>query len=567
MKREVLFLILFFSNVSANLFSYVPSTVPSGSSNFSTVKTISYDTSLWAPWLSIDSVQHITLIHKNSNPQNAWTMGIGKGSQIFSFSAAFGESVPPQNHPGAPWIDEVIQLVSVNREKNKRTKVRSFDVIYNDTNGVRRKASSSCKDSAYFIHQAGTYQRDTALLQRYNFSPIIAEEIGASQYSTICWPQQAHVPNIHTSEVLYWQRIQDMGRGVIEITYGIYNFGATPLDYFNLPWGSVRTTTLPHHFLSDTGGNIVEASGPFSDGNLKKIRETDGWALFTNTRSDTALALAYVFGTDKKRETLSQQWSDTYWRYGSTKTLSDAYPGVGPRDFFVALVNPRVKVQQGDFFYWRWYMIVGNRDSVITQAKDLRDSVDYGFLDFSANTIPAIPLYLKSNDIDSNAPGTVVGTMYDRPVKGTKPLFLMRNKEDSSYILTQNPNVYNDSLVFSNETYYRPYLSLYGCESLLGFATKSQFEEITKVTPTLHTLLHELSQPPSVSVQESELVINNLRSIDRVAIYNVMGQELHSVAVPENGSLRWNHKKAANFLIVKCLRNDRVSSVLPVLIH
>lgn len=568
MKWVYFFVCIVIEAACADLFSYLPSSTVPQIQTLQTTQSFNYNDSLWAQWVSVDSVHHITLIHTDSLAAQQWTMGIGKGSQIFSLQGAFGECIPPQNHPGGPWIDEVVQIVSVNREKNNREKIREFAVAYQDTLGNERSGITGCKDSAYFIHQAGTYQRDTVLLKTNNFSPIIAEKRGRNQYATICWPQQAHVHNIHTSQTLYWQIIQDMGNGIIEITYALYNFGETPLNYFNMPWGGVRESTLPLHLLSKSDGSFEEKSGKFGDALLTKLDETDGWALFTQTNKPSSLALSYVFGQDKYLEKLSpQQWDNSYWRYGSSGNYSAAYPGVGPRDFFVALVNPRVSVKKGDLFYWRWYMVVGTQEKVIEQSKELKNAVEYGFLSFDNSEAKLLSLYKGNNTLSHSGNSTKIGTLYDRPTTETQPLFLMRHKQDSSFLIATDPNIHNDSTMSQIGMIYRPYISRYRCEKLLGFATKEQLNKISTHTTTLQSRSQELTLTPIVKSQNNLLQIDNLHSIDALVIYNIMGKEVHRIENLTQSSYSWNHNNAANFLVVKCYRRDRATATIPVTLY
>jgi hypothetical protein len=87
----------------------------------------------------VDLEQHVFLAkmnHHDANENRTWTIRLGKAGNIYSFVGPMGETVPPQRHDESPWIDEVWQSVSVDQNLNK-----------DGTN--------------YFIHEAGTYQRDT----------------------------------------------------------------------------------------------------------------------------------------------------------------------------------------------------------------------------------------------------------------------------------------------------------------------------------------------------------------------------------------------------------------------
>lgn len=567
MKRFILLLIFLIWSCRADLFDFLPTTPVQSSPHFSLSDTHESSDSLWASWFCVDSVHYKTLLHNDKDSSQIWKIGIGKGSQIFSLQGIFGEAVPPQNHPGAPWIDEVVQIIAVNREKNNREKVRTFEVSYEDTIGVEKLGESSCKDSAYFLHQAGSYQRDTLLQKNYHFSPILAEKETNNSFATICWPQQAHVHNIHTSNALYWQQIQDLDSGIIEILYGVYNFGDTPLDYFNMPWGGVRESVLPIHLLSYADGSLIQKSGLFSEGKSEKLKTTDGWALFTQNKKESAQTLSYVFGTDKYlSDTMSSQWDDSRWRYGSTKAMG-GYPGIAPRDFFVAVVNPRVTIQKGEFFYWRWYMVVGTQKEVITKSKALRDSVEYGHLRFSAKDASIHNLYAHKHTISCNSSDSLLGSVYDRPAESTEPLFLMRHKEDSSVIVTRDPNIFNDSLTLEQATVYRPYLSKYRCEALLGFVSNTQFESITAKTPTLQSTLKSLAKPPILSMNQGNLSLTNVGSMESISIYNLKGQELNKLSPRGNRELHWRYEGSSNFLIIKCTQANSATTVLPLVVR
>ena len=85
------------------------------------------------------------------NPNNTFTIRIGRGGNIYSYIGAFGEVIPPQYHTDAPFVDEVWQMVAVDLSQNK--------------------------DSAnqWYIHQAGTYQRYPELRDEPFYSPTTAK--------------------------------------------------------------------------------------------------------------------------------------------------------------------------------------------------------------------------------------------------------------------------------------------------------------------------------------------------------------------------------------------------------
>jgi len=58
------------------------------------------------------------------------------------------------------------------------------------------------------------------------------------EYSTF---EEAHVPTIHKSDVLYFNKYSDCGNGVMELISVVYNAADSTgdiLNYVNIPWGN-----------------------------------------------------------------------------------------------------------------------------------------------------------------------------------------------------------------------------------------------------------------------------------------------------------------------------------------
>jgi hypothetical protein len=140
----------------------------------------------YAPFVSFEKDVFLAQMqHYDPNTNRTWRARIGKGGNLYSFVGAFGEAMPPQNHELAPWIDEVWQMVAVDQSKNGK------QVLPQQTQA-----------DPYFIHQAGTYQKDEGVTARPFYSPNVAAHCSGRTCSTAAWGQHAHVPTHFTSPML-----------------------------------------------------------------------------------------------------------------------------------------------------------------------------------------------------------------------------------------------------------------------------------------------------------------------------------------------------------------------------
>src|SRR5882724_4252385 len=108
---------------------------------------------------------------------------------------------------------------------------------------------------------------DDPILKTTFYSPILATAFDASDHavSALSWGQQAHVPNVNRAGLLYYERLKDLGSGIIGITYVIYNFGDDVIDYLNTPWGGIRKSVLPVTLLSNPDGSFRIVSAGWED--------------------------------------------------------------------------------------------------------------------------------------------------------------------------------------------------------------------------------------------------------------------------------------------------------------
>ena len=209
------------------------------------------------------------------NPNRTWTASFGHGGNIYSWiGAAFGEAIAPQTNVLSPWVDEVIQSVAVDSK------------------------ALSQEHKLYYIHQAGTYVYDTSYMPPPFYSPNVAKTCFKGTCRFASWGQQAHVPTDLESNVLYLHQYRNCGKGVMEYTQMVMNMNndyKAHLDYINIPWAGVRSSTFQQIHLSDVNGTMKEAENPLQKfGEEKKfynLDQTGGYTTFAHTPPEHFLEL------------------------------------------------------------------------------------------------------------------------------------------------------------------------------------------------------------------------------------------------------------------------------------
>ena len=115
----------------------------------------SQETSQWQPEFAQfeQDVFLAKMQHTDVNENRTWTIRLGRAGNMYSLVGAMGETVPPQARTNSPWIDEVWQAVQPVGPGGD-----------NDGNPNTNK---------YFIHEAGTYQRDSPYTDVPFYSPTL----------------------------------------------------------------------------------------------------------------------------------------------------------------------------------------------------------------------------------------------------------------------------------------------------------------------------------------------------------------------------------------------------------
>lgn len=364
----------------------------------------------------------------------SYQIRIGKGGQLYSFRSAFGESVPPQwrssnwvqpSYGGgtsyAPWVDEVWQMVCVDESLN------------------------NTPDSSYFIHQAGVYLKTPAQNKPF-FSPKIAEyyDHQNQSYSIVNWGQQAHTDDLlninHTSNLLYYTKYTNKGKGVIQVDNMIYNFGQDNISFLNMPWGGVRNSSLDHFFISTPINDYNLTTGLYGQTPIVQTANTGGWVAWANDTNgnSSALGMAHPITTN------------TYgnkFRYGDAGNLNATW---NERDYHVfEMVKQPFPGQLGfgKSMSFRYFYVLGaNVDSV--KNKILNENLVYNSLDTAY-----IPSAVNVDSVRYLFQQT--GTSITESISNTNSGLLLRTSPYlNSYPLFKITSVTNEDVISSNPYFF-----------------------------------------------------------------------------------------------------------------
>ena len=393
-------------------------------------------------------------LRHRQGPDRSWDVRLGRGAQIYSFRGPFGESVPPQTHPWmlregvrnmSIWMDEVWQGVAVCSER------QNHDVLYRQ--GTRRAPQNRITAMHYFIHQSGVYLRDPQL-KRPLYSPTLAShwDASAKTFSAITWGQQANPPSLHESHVLFYTRYRDCGDGVLEVTYGLFNFGDEPLDYLNVPWGGVRTSSLPQQWFVAADGKATRQRCGFHEG-IAAVNESAGYFLWAQEGdAPERFALGIAFGRDRHLDDANREFemkpSRVRWGFAGANEL---------RDYSVFTINARPVVERGDFFYWRNYFVVGRFAHVTRLCDALARKADYGMIGMVDRHPPKLAYTVREVDgearllhVPNGQSDHPVFQLDAWPTTDSLPLVLMRDKATGREFMSADLHVNAERIRFEN---------------------------------------------------------------------------------------------------------------------
>ena len=425
------------------LFSFIPEyqhdSIPGYAGNTSFTTEYQPSGSQWHEQCNEEDVYMARLSHETEPDSMLWDLRISRGGAIYSFIGPYGEGVPPQyrswDFNTARWVDDLWQTVALSQEYHNADE---FDAPPGSTLGRPQVPSMR-----YFIHGAGVYMNDT-MFARTNkpfYSPLMAswyDEPNRAFFS-MNWGQQAHVPSIHKSQLLYSYKYKDLGSGILEASHIIQNFGDHKVDYLNMPWGGVRAENLPQCWLSYPNDSLERTykqfGGAGEQGILDDINNSGGFFIWAADGEDeNRPAMALVFGKDRHYEAFTDEYNmkPTRIRWGDGS-------GDLNRSYSVFTVNQRLDINPGNTFYYRVFYINGTMKEVHKKARSLVDASDYGFI---ASDPAYTPLtILKEESLDNAFTGDI--KLFASPVDHMVPLFLMEDVESGTQYIS--PDLYNNA--------------------------------------------------------------------------------------------------------------------------
>lgn len=453
----------------------------SGQASYTQVYTPSGST--WAAGLNETEVFFASLKHRE-NADNSWETRIGKGGQLYSIRGLFGESQAPQAQPDAHWIDQIFQLVGVNRTLNLST-----------------------PGHAYFIHQAGDYLDDPVLKSTF-YSPMLAStfDTGASAAYALSWGQQARIPNVNHAGLLYYERVKDLGSGVIEVTYVVYNFGPDTIDYHDTPWGGVRKSVLPVTLASNPDGSYKTVGALWGDGTYLNLKDTGGWIAWTQSAGEpSSPTLALVIGKDTVPMPAYQS-APARFAYGTAATVDD---------FEVVEVTPFVTQEPGTAYFFRVYLVSGILNNVQSLANSLASSAGKGPVTFTEDIADLEPIYtqiaangqtiLTTAPHRSQAPAFFT---YAEPIANSLPLFVLKSAATGALRLSTNPCELCTTAPLGSDTIYKPYDGTVQYVGFLGYVLPAQYQfSKAPIYQSMLNLVADRTYFPASSVNQTLQVL------------------------------------------------------------
>lgn len=402
---------------------------------------------------------------------DGWTLGVGKGGQIYSLRGSFGESIPPQRVE-SPWNDEVWQFVATDE-----TLIGPLQE-YQNANPEQRAATLPLM---YFIHQAGIYTKgagfDGGFVAAPFYSPCLRKRWNeeACTLEMVNWIQQARTPCVWKSGLLVYSAYRDCGDGIIEVNQVVHNFGTETLSFLNTPWGGIRKSSLPHTVLSKPDGSWEKVDGRFgwTDIPTRALAQTGGWLGYVlDPEQKTSPALALVFGEAK------QQHGGGVIRWGTA--------GEKKRDYEVTERISKARITPGSSLLVRWYLVAGESSNVWKTANTLASEAGVRPIQFDGSAKQ--PVWIEDGKVTTEGHGKPWVELCAYPAAGTVPVFLLEDKRTGKQLITTDiyalaetepysnplPEDYPQREIYNDRVIYKQYAPHIGYKNLLGYAFKEK---------------------------------------------------------------------------------------------
>ncbi|WP_034230290.1 galactose-binding domain-containing protein, partial [Aquimarina pacifica] len=423
-KACLLFTLFFFSflinaqsenqEAISNVFKTFNNSQPTklSSSGFSFTKEFSNSGSYW----KYDNPETDLYLAKLSyedpnNPDLSYDARLSTGGNIYSFRTVSGECIPPQhgtesaNYEGimrTAWTEAVWHVVATDVEQNQIDQ--------------------------YMLHQGGAYGNipETDYYPFYGFQIADYYDNTTQEYSTASWLQIGHpkatVNSGLITEILIWTKYRNIGNGVIQVDYALYNFGDGTVGRVNSPYICTRESTHPNIFLSNPDNSYVEREGNWTQGFFNNST-TNGWIGYSSNSAGTQPSYGFVFNNDYGRS-----------RFGFVSLAKD-------QNNFTSVRTDK-SMSFGKILNLRYFIVLGDNISDIQAAAaeykndtfyDLRtvgasdvQSENYYFEKSNSNTITAFNTNNASQGLNLKL----------QPYNNSYPLFIVTNSQGVSRVTT-----------------------------------------------------------------------------------------------------------------------------------
>lgn len=379
-------------------------------------------------WIGADESQVFWKQLTHSQNGSDWTIKLGKGGQIYSITTSkLPELIPEQRVDHGQWIDEIFQHVipsKIQKGSGKNT------IVDGD------------------IHQAGYYTASDIypypqILEKSVYSPVFSSVMpelmsDPNSYSYITWPQHAHLPRTYKDNgMLMHQQIRDIGDGVIEITLVIDKWQGAETTAINVPWATIRNSTVPNQIISNPNGSYrvipdlkLEEEKKYVPGD----QQIGSWYALTNGTKSNSNGIGIVF----EKEKLAIEGNGSYVRIKSFPT--DTLPRT------VSTVKRDIALRPGDSVFFRYYIVLGPLSKIQEYGNLLANHVQMGRIDTSIQRVGSINIC--PSDVES-VPYRRGCLNNDKPffgteryfAKGSYPLFLIKDTAQDRYYVTDDPYV------------------------------------------------------------------------------------------------------------------------------